>query len=51
MKRALRPFILILSFIDSVIASVVRPHQLRNRTMDRLGSTGAPPPDHRPPRR
>lgn len=51
MKHALRPFILILSFIDSVIASVVRPHQLRNRTMDRLGASGAPPPDRRPPRR
>ena len=50
-KRALKPFILILAFIDSVIASVVRPHQLRNRTMDRLGSSGAPPRDRRPPRR
>ena len=50
-KRALRPFILVLSFIDSVIASVVRPHQLRTRTMDRMGAKGAPPPDRRPPRR
>ena len=50
-KRVLRPFILVLSFIDSVVASVVRPHQLRNRTMDRMGAKGAPPPDRRPPRR
>lgn len=51
MKRALKPLLLLLSFIDGVIASVVRPHRLRNRTLDRLGTTGAPPPDRRPPRR
>ena len=50
-KRALKPLILVLSFIDDVIASVVRPHRLRSRTLDRLGATGAPPPDRRPPRR
>ena len=51
MKRALKPLILVLSFIDGVVASVVRPHRLRNRTLDRLDTTGAPPPDRRPPRR
>ena len=51
MKRALRPFILVLSFLDGIIESVVRPHQLRNRTMDRMGTKGAPPPDRRLPRR
>lgn len=44
MKRALKPLILLLSFIDGVTASVARPHRLRNRTLDRLGTTGAPPP-------
>ena len=51
MKRALKPLILLLSLIDGVIASVARPHRLRNRTLDRLGTTGAPPPHRRPPRR
>ena len=51
MKRALKPLILLLAFIDGVIASAVRPHRLRNRTLDRISTTGAPPPDRRPPRR
>lgn len=51
MKRALKPLILLLALIDGVIASVARPHRLRNRTLDRLRTTGAPPPDRRPPRR
>ncbi len=51
MKRLLQPLIRILAFVDGVIESVVRPHQLRNRTLDRLGTTGAPPPNRRPPRR
>ena len=50
-KRALKPLILVLSFIDGVIASVVRPHRLRSRMLDRLDATGAPPPDRCPPRR
>lgn len=52
MKRALKPLLLLLlAFIDGVIASVARPHRLRNRTLDRIRTTGAPPPDRRPPRR
>lgn len=51
MKRALKPLIRVLAFIDGVIVSVARPHRLRNRTLDRFGTTGAPPPHRRPPRR
>ena len=51
MKRALKPLILVLSFIDGVIASVACPHRLRNRTLDRISTSGTPPPHRRPPRR
>ena len=53
MRELLRPFVAVLSFIDSVIESVVRPEQMRRRVINRMDVTegSSPDPNRRPPRR
>ena len=53
MRELLRPFVAVLSFIDSIIESVVRPEQMRRRVINRMDVTegSSPDPNRRPPRR
>ena len=52
MKALLKPFVAILVFVDSVIASVVGPERLRRRVLDRSTiTTGSSPDPNRRPRR
>ncbi len=53
MKTLLKPIVVVLAFLDSIIESVARPEQRRRRVMNRMEITegSSPDPNRRPRRR